>query len=143
MTAYAYLDIHTRHVSNFAVLGGAVLALIVGLLSGHMQVHPLLHFSAIVFVPGLSYVLFRIGAFGGADVKVLSVVALVSPGFELSELANPLFESVLSAGIQMLIMLLGGYLYMQYLRDRNQAVHSPLIPFLLLGYLAVQLLAFV
>lgn len=139
MAAYSYLDIRNRHVPNSAALFGGAFALAVVILSGHLLAQPLLHLSAVIFVPMLSYFLFRIGAFGGADVKILSVVAIASPGFELLELDNPLFESILSAGIQMLFMLLGGYLYARTVR--NHANSPPLIPFFLLGYLTIQILS--
>jgi Flp pilus assembly protein protease CpaA len=141
LSLYGYLDIRNRQVSNSTVLPGGALALTVVVLSGHLQAQMLLHLCAITFVPILSYFLFRIGALGGADVKILSITAIVSPGFELLDFANPLFESVLSVSIQMLLMLLGGYLYAE--RFGNHTSPPPLIPFLLLGYLAIQVLALV
>ena len=139
LALYSYLDMRNRRVPNGLVLAGGILALAIILLSGHLQNRLLLHLSAFVFVLVLSYLLFRIGAFGGADVKVLLVITLVIPGLELSGLSNPLFESILSAGLQMLVMLLGG---LGYARHGDHAAPPPLIPFLFLGYLAVQLFAF-
>jgi Flp pilus assembly protein protease CpaA len=143
LSLYSYLDIRNRQVSNSAVLLGGALAFLVVVFSGHLQARLLLHFSAVIFVPLSSYLLFRIGALGGADVKILSIAALVSPGFELIDLANPLFESVLSACIQMFIMLLGGYLYVRISDDKDQSISPPLIPFLLGGYIVIQLLTLV
>lgn len=141
LTLYSYLDIRHRRVSNNVVLLGGTLGLAVVVLSGHLQAHLLLHLSAVIFVPAFSYLLFRIGALGGADVKILSIIALVSPGFELLEPINPLFESVLSTSIQILVMLLGGYLYSRGFGHKNHAITPPLIPFLMIGYLTMQLLA--
>ncbi len=143
LSFYSYLDIRHRQVSNTAVLLGGALAFVVVVLSGHLQARLPLHLSAVIFVPLLSYSLFRIGALGGADVKILLITAIVSPGFELMEMTNALFESVLSASIQMFLMLLGGYLYTRTSGHKNHAISPPLIPFLFLGYFVIQLMALV
>ncbi len=140
------MDIRSRRVTNRIVVMCCITGLAVALLAGRLLIEPVLHLSAVLFAASLSYVLFRLGALGGADVKLLCAVALISPGTELSVIGSPLYEAVLSAGFQMSVMLLGGYLCSQ--RSKNQEKNGkatgsrpPLIPFLLVGYSAAQLLA--
>jgi hypothetical protein len=76
------------------------------------------------------------GSIGGADVKILFTVALLSPGFELGDWSQPLLEVIIGLGGEMIVMLLGGYLYW---RRQSKEGSPPLIPMLLLGYLIVQL----
>jgi len=140
------MDIRSRKVTNRIVVMTYLTGLAVALLAGRLLVEPILRLSSVLFVAPLSYVLFRLGALGGADVKLLCAVALISPGAELSVLGSPLYEAVLSAALQMAVMLLGGYLCSQHSKSQQsigKAADSrpPLVPFLLVGYLAAQLLA--
>lgn len=140
------MDIRSRRVTNRIVAMCYITGLAVALVAGRLLIEPVLHLSSILFVASLSYVLFRLGALGGADVKILCAVALISPGAELSVVGSPLYEAVLSAGLQMTVMLLGGYLYSQHSKNQERngeaaGSRPPLIPLLLVGYLAAQLLA--
>ena len=146
LVVYSMMDIRSRRVTNRVLVIGCIIGLAVALLTGRFLIEPVLRLSAAVFAASLSYVLFRLGSLGGADVKLLFGVALISPGAELSMLGSPLYESVLSAGLQMSVMLFGGYLCSQHSKNRERngktaGNRPPLIPFLLVGYLASQLLA--
>ena len=140
LVIYSILDVRERRVPNeFIVVGGVVGSAVI-LLTGHFFSNLVLHVTALVIVFAMSYALFRMKSIGGADVKSLLLVALISPGIELRALNIPIVEAVVGMGIEFFVMLLGGYLYWRY-RRHGEKTTPPLIPFLLLGYLAVQLLA--
>jgi Flp pilus assembly protein protease CpaA len=120
---------------------GALVGSIVILLTGHLLANLVLHATALVIVFAMGYALFRMRSIGGADVKTLLLVALISPGIELTAWNLPFIEAVAGMGGELFIMLLGGYLYWRIKMNEKNAT-PPLIPFLLLGYLAIQLLAF-
>jgi hypothetical protein len=66
-------------------------------------------------------------------------VAILSPGIELGDWSDYFLEAVLGFGLQVGVMLLGGYVYWRF---KNKESTPPLIPLLFLGYLIVQALAF-
>ena len=101
--------------------------------------YALLHLTAVLVALILGYFLFRIGAFGGADAKVLLTIAIISPGIEFASWGNPVLEGILAVGIQLVITLAIGYLISQ--RKTNDSEVIPLIPILFGAYLALQLLA--
>lgn len=140
LAVYSILDIRDRRVKNDFVLAGGVLGCIILILTGHFVSSAILHATAILLVVPLAYVLYRIGSMGGADVKVLFVLVLVSPGIELGVWNQPVLEAIVALGGELSIMLLGGYLYWRFKRN-NENVTPPLIPFLLVSYLAIQMLA--
>ena len=118
---------------------------IIVVLTGHLLNQFALHISSIVFVLIVSYVLFRQGSIGGADAKSLLLIAITSPGVELGDWGNPLFEGIIAGGLEMFVMLLLGTLYWRTKASQSEEDTQipPLIPFLLIGYLVIQLLAFV
>ena len=134
-------DLRHRIVSNELMLVFGVAGVFQGLWTGHIQSEPILHLTAVVFVFVLSYILFRLKAVGGADVKTLVIVAIISPGIEFTNLNNPVFESVMASLGQILIMLFLGYICWRKVRDTDSRPPA-LIPLLLIGYLLIQLLAF-
>jgi Flp pilus assembly protein protease CpaA len=136
LTVYSFLDIRTREVKNEIVLLGLIVGGIISLVTGHFLYYSVLHLTVIVLVVPMSFVLFKMGSIGGADVKILFTVALLSPGFELGDWSQPLLEVIIGLGGEMIVMLLGGYLYW---RSQSKERSPPLIPMLLLGYLIVQL----
>jgi Flp pilus assembly protein protease CpaA len=140
LAIYSILDIRKRRVPNEYLAVGGVVGCIVILLTGHLLSNLVLHVSALVIVFAMGYTLFRMRSIGGADVKSLLLVALISPGIELRALNIPFLEAVIGMGVEFFVMLLGGYLYWRIRRDDENAT-PPLIPFLLLGYLTVQLVA--
>jgi len=134
------LDIRDRKVRNELVLVGGVLGCIVLLLTSHFVSNFVLHVAALLMIFPLVYILFRLGSIGGADAKSLLIVALISPGIELRLLNIPILEAIVAIGVELIIMLSGGFLYWRLKRDTEDAP-PPLIPFLLLGYLVIQLSA--
>jgi Flp pilus assembly protein protease CpaA len=94
----------------------------------------------------VSFLLFRIGAIGGADVKALLIVAILSPGIQLAMWDSPILEALVGGGMELFIMLSLGYAYTKRpssLRSNSDArVRTvPLIPLLLLGYILIQILS--
>ena len=142
LVIYSVLDIRQRRVPNEYIAVGGVAGSVVILLSGHLFSSLLLHVTALVIVFVMAYALFRMRSIGGADVKSLLLVALISPGIELTAWNLPFIEAVAGMGGELFIMLLGGYLYWRIkINDENST--PPLIPFLLLGYLVIQLIALI
>lgn len=140
LVVYSILDIRERRVPNEYIVVGGVVGCIVILLTGHFVSNIVLHVVALVIVFAMGYTLFRMRSIGGADVKSLLLVALISPGIELRVLNIPVLEAVAGMGGVFMVMLLGGYLYWR-LEINDENTTPPLIPFLLLGYLAIQILA--
>ncbi len=134
-------DLRKREVSNELMLVFGIGGAVQGLLTGHILSNLALHLTAIVFVLVFSYLIFRLKAFGGADVKALLVVAIISPGIEFTNWNNPVFESVIAALVQILLMLSLGYIWWRKVRETDSRPPA-LIPLLLVGYLLIQLLAF-
>ena len=138
LVIYSVLDIRDRKVKNEIVLIGGIVGCIILVFTGHFLQNTVLHLTALLLVVSLSYILFRIGSIGGADAKILFTIALLSPGIELGVWSQPVLEASVGLGGELLVMLLGGYLYWRY-KDRDNT--PPLIPILLVGYLIVQLFA--
>ena len=136
---YAVLDIRTKKVTNQVLLIGGIVGLSVVLRFGHIVDYALLHLTAILVALILGYALFRIGAFGGADVKTLFTIALISPGIEFTSWESPILEGIVAVGLQLMITLIVGYLISQ--RKTNETEVIPLIPILFGAYLVLQLLA--
>lgn len=136
---YAVLDIRTRKVPNQALLIGGITGLAIVLRFSHIVDYAILHLTAALIALILGYTLFRIGAFGGADVKVLFTIALISPGIEFASWGNPVLEGIMAVGLQLVITLAIGYLISLRKTDETEVI--PLIPILLGAYLVLQLLA--
>lgn len=135
---YSAFDVRERKVPNQLLLVGGIIGIAVSFISGHFYENLLLHLFALVFTIPISYILFKIGAFGGADVKALISVAIISPGFEFLISMNPLIEVIIAAGIELVTMLSLGYIWWFQAKNRSKdALPPPLIPFLLIGYLIV------
>jgi Flp pilus assembly protein protease CpaA len=140
LVIYSFLDVRERRVKNEFILVGGIVGCIFLLLTSHFVSNIVLHVTALVMVAPLAYILFRMRSIGGADVKSLFLVALISPGIELRVLNIPVLEATIGVGGELMVMLLGGYLYWR-LKINDENATPPLIPFLLLGYLAIQLIA--
>ena len=138
LLAYSYLDLRERRVKNQYIVEGVLTGVVMLLFTGHFWTFAVLHVTAIVLCVPLAYVLFRLGSIGGADAKVLLIVSFISPGIELGIWTQPVMEAIVGLGLELTIMLLGGYLYW---KSKKTEGIPPLIPFLLVGYLAIQLLA--
>jgi len=141
LVIYGTRDIHSQIIPNRMILVGGTIGTLLVIFSGHFMQHILLHLISVIFVLFLGYALFQIGAFGGADVKVVMIVAIVSPGLEFATWDNPLIEGVVVAGVQLLVMLVGGHVYSRVRKTMKEGNSIPLIPFLLGAYLSLQLLA--
>lgn len=136
---YAVFDFRTRRIPNQVMLIGGIMGLSIALRFGHIEEYALLHLTAVLVTLVLGYILFRIGSFGGADVKTIFTIAIVSPGIEFASWENPVFEAVLIVGLQLVITLAIGYLIAQRKTDGSEVV--PLIPVIFAAYLVLQLLA--
>lgn len=145
LIVFSIMDIRERKVSNHYMVIGGVIGLIIVFLSGHLIQNPVLHLAAPIFVIGLSYILFHIKAIGGADLKTLLILSIVSPGIELALWPDPILEAVIGGGLEMIIMLTCGYAYSNWSgKDDTQQDEmrvTPLIPFLGLAYVLIQILA--
>ncbi|MGD9381014.1 MAG: prepilin peptidase [Candidatus Thorarchaeota archaeon] len=137
---FSMMDIRERKVSNHYMLVGGVIGLVIAFLPGHLNQNPILHLTAPIFVIVLSYVLFHIKAIGGADFKALVILSIISPGIELALWIDPILEAVIGGGLEMLIMLTFGYVYSNWSRKNNEK-GTPLIPFLSVAYVLIQVLA--
>ena len=132
---YSGFDIRERKVPNQVMLIGCVVGIVVNVISGHFAENLPLHVFAILFAAPISYILFRLGAFGGADVKALISVVLISPGFEFAIGMDPLAETIFATGIELIFMLALGYHWWSLAKRHNEdTLHPPLIPMLLIGY---------
>ena len=74
--------------------------------------------------------------------KIPIISLRISPGIELGLWDQPILEAIIGIGGELIVMLLGGYLYWK-LRGNDEKVTPPLLPFLLVGYLAVQVIALI
>ena len=135
LVIYSILDIRDRKVKNEIVLIGGVVGYLILVLTEHFVHNTVLHLSALLLVVSISYILFRIGSIGGADAKVLFTIALLSPGIELGAWSQPVLEAIIGLGGELIVMLLGAYLYWRYKTGERS---PPIIPILLIGYLIVQ-----
>ena len=144
---FSLLDIRERKVSNGLLAAGGLVGCVVSILTGQLFSIPFLYLSALSFVLALSYVLFRLGALGGADVKALIVVALTSPGVIYAHWENQIYEGVIIGAIEILVVVFLGHLYWQIHRRSDIASSEertvPLIPLLLVGYIIVQMMPFI
>ena len=136
---YAVLDIRTRKVPNQALLIGGITGLAVVLRFSHIVDYAILHLTAALVALILGYTLFRIGSLGGADVKTLFTIAIISPGIEFATWGNPILEGIVAVGLQLVITLAVGYLISLRKTDETEVI--PLIPILFGAYLVLQLLA--
>lgn len=147
LLVFSFHDVRKRKVSNGLLSAGGLVGCVVSILTGQLFSLPFLYLSTLSFVLALSYVLFRLGALGGADVKALIVVTLTSPGVVYAHWENQIYEGIMIGAIEILVMLFVGYLYWQ-IRRRSGRTSSedrtvPLIPLLLVGYLIVQMTPFI
>ena len=108
---YSIWDIRFREVKNEYIVEGCIMGSFILILTNHFLTDIVLHATALILVIPMVYILFKIGSIGGADAKVLFVVSLISPGIELRIPSIPVLEAIIGIGGEMVVMLLGGYLY--------------------------------
>ena len=136
---YSVFDLRTRKVPNQVILGGAIVGLAIVILSGHIVEQAMLHLTAVLVTLVLGYILFRIGSFGGADVKAIFTIAIISPGIEFGSWGDPVLEAILAIGLLLVIALVSGYIISQRKTVGTEVV--PLIPIIFTAYLVLQVLA--
>ena len=134
-------DLRERRVPNQLVLISGVIGVVIGILTGHIVNEWILHLSAIIVVI-IPIILYRIHALGGADVKAILLIVIVSPGIEFTVWDQPYFEAIIAQLLQILIMLFLSFIWSR-VRNKEETRKPALIPLLLIGYLIVQLLAFI
>ena len=133
-------DFRTRRVPNQMSFTGMLGAVVFSVLSDRIFEQPVLHFTSILLTLVLGYVLFKIGALGGADVKALLAIAIISPGVEFANWVNPILEAISAVGLLFMGTLMIGYVISKKKTNENDII--PLIPIIMGVYLALQLLAF-
>jgi Flp pilus assembly protein protease CpaA len=134
-------DLRERRVPNRITLFFGASGIAIGILTGHIINEWMLHLFALTTLL-LAYVLYRNGVLGGADLKTLLVISIISPGLEFTVWEWPYFETFISGTLQILIMLLLGVIWSRRGNEEEDR-KTPLIPLLLMGYLIVQLLALI
>jgi Flp pilus assembly protein protease CpaA len=139
---YSLFDVRKRRVPNQVVIAGGAIGIAIVTLTGHLSSQVLLHLSALAFMLSVGYILFRMGALGGADVKAAVSLAILSPGIEFGSWANPIFEGIVASGLLLSIVLLGAYLFAKS-RRREDSKIIPLLPMMLVAYLGLQVLALI
>ncbi|MDH4215076.1 MAG: prepilin peptidase [Candidatus Thorarchaeota archaeon] len=140
---YTGFDLRTRHVPNRIMIIGGSVGMAIVILTGHLFEHVLLHVSSGIFMIIVAYMLFRVGAFGGADVKAVTTIAILSPGIEFGGWSDPILEGIVASGLLLAIVLVCAYIYSKYKRKRLGVDVIPLLPIMLVAYLVLQLLALV
>ncbi len=85
-----YADIKTRRVANevWVMMFGVGYIFIMHDLLAYGLVYLVRNILSFIFIFVFVYILFQLGAFGGADAKVLMVISLIIPAFPTIELAS-------------------------------------------------------
>lgn len=131
-------DIRSRTAPNSYLVGGGGIGILIEIAMG-VEPEIILRVISLAFTMALALSLYRIGAVGGGDVKTLIVVALLSPGLPTTT-CDEVLEAVLAGGIELFVMLLLGTIHSRFRSDGGRTSEiTPLIPYLLVGYLVVQI----
>jgi len=132
-------DIRSRTAPNSYLVGGGSIGILIEIAMG-VEPEIILRVISLAFTMTLVLSLYRIGAVGGGDVKTLIVVALLSPGLPTMTCDDEVLEAVLAGGIELFVMLLLGTIHSRFRSDGGRTSEiTPLIPYLLVGYLVVQI----
>ena len=132
-------DIRSRTAPNSYLVGGGGIGILIEIAMG-VEPEIILRVISLAFTMALALSLYRIGAVGGGDVKTLIVVALLSPGLPTTTCDYEVLEAVLAGGIELFVMLLLGTIHLRFRSDGGRTSEiTPLIPYLLIGYLVVQI----
>jgi len=123
------------------MITGGLVGLIIVVFTGHLIDHALLHLTAGIFLTAVAYMLFRVGAFGGADVKTVVTIAILSPGVEFGDWSQPILEGIIASGLLLLAVLLVASAFSLYRQQQEKTSVTPLLPIMLGAYLAIQILA--
>ena len=133
-------DLRERRVPNELMLTGYIVGIMISLVTNLLFEQPVLHIVSIVFALLIASVLFKLKSIGGADAKTLVLIAIVSPGIEFTTYTDTVLEAIIGSLLPALIMLACGYLYSRRSPTEDSRT-TPLIPFLLFGYLLLQVFA--
>jgi Flp pilus assembly protein protease CpaA len=139
LLVYSLFDLRTRQVPNRIMIIGGMVGFIIVIFTGHLFEQALLHLSASVFMIVVSFLLFRVGAFGGADAKAVVTIAILSPGVEFGNWSEPILEGIISSGLLLVMVLFVAYVFSQYKQKRARINVTPLLPIILVAYLILQL----
>jgi len=141
LVIFGSIDLGKRRVPNELMVIGYILGIVINLVTNHLFDQLVLHIFSILFSLLIAYGLFTLKSIGGADAKTLVLIAISSPGIEFATCTDIVLEAIVGTFLPVLIMLLCGYLY-----SRRKPIEcdkiTPLIPFLLFGYLFLQVFAF-
>lgn len=144
LSVNSYLDIKTRRIPNRLIWLEGTLSVLFVLISGRVVTQPFLHVYSFTFSLAMGYLLFKVGSMGGGDVKTLVVISIASPGVEFVELMSGTLEAIIAVGCILFVTLLFGHLHVILYKERLQETRSrmspPLIPYLLMGYILIQVL---
>jgi Flp pilus assembly protein protease CpaA len=133
------MDFKTRKVSNELMTMSLALGVLMGIVTGHLIDQLYLHLVGIFIAVVFAVPLFYMNAFGGADVKTVILLQFISPGLELGTYAEFVTEGMIGVFTPMLFMLVLGLLYSRS-EGKIDGKKTPLIPFLLVGYILMQLI---
>jgi len=139
LTLFSLMDLKTRKVSNELMTISLALGVLMSIVTGHLLDQLYLHLVGIFLAMVFAAPLFYMNAFGGADVKTVILLQFISPGLELGTFAEFVTEGMMGVFIPLLFMLVLGLLYSRS-RGKIASDTTPLIPFLFLGYLLMQLI---
>ncbi|MFW9849946.1 MAG: prepilin peptidase [Candidatus Thorarchaeota archaeon] len=139
LTLFSLMDIKTRKVSNELMTISLAVGVLMSIVTGHLLDQLYLHLVGIFLAVIFAVPLFYMNAFGGADVKTMILLQFISPGLELGNFAEFLAEGMIGVFVPLLFMLVLGLVYSKRggKTDRDK---TPLIPFLFVGYLLMQLI---
>ncbi len=144
LTHFSVLDLKGRRVSNRYSALYVVAGVVITGLTGHLSDELVLHLMGLVVILSLSLGLYRIGSLGGGDVKTFIIVAICSPGLEFVGLEDVVIESLIGTGGLVILTLFFSLMYVRYLKPKSDSGRTtPLILFILLAYLVIQLTSFV
>ncbi|MHA1771381.1 MAG: prepilin peptidase [Candidatus Thorarchaeota archaeon] len=137
---FSILDLRYRRVSNRYTMASIVVGCALITLTGLIFTELWIHLCAIILMSWFVLVLYRIGALGGADVKILLFVSITSPGLEFVTWNNFVLEALVGTGMVVVLMLILASVYSRTGRSMEHT-QTPLIPFMLISYLCIQMIA--
>jgi len=142
LAIFSISDLRKRQVRNEMIGFGMVIGVLLGVATNHLIDLVILHLSATIIAALIGFGLFRLKSIGGADAKSILIIAIVSPGIEFAVFENLIYEALIGSLVPILCMLLLGYIYYRKKPAADDKT-TPLIPFLFLGYLLVQIIALI
>ncbi|MCF2135703.1 MAG: prepilin peptidase [Candidatus Thorarchaeota archaeon] len=137
---FSILDLRYRRVSNRYTMASIVVGCMLITLTGQIFIELWIHLFAIVLMLWFVLVLYRIGSLGGADVKILLFVSITSPGLVFVVWDDFIIEGLVGTGMMVVLILI---LASTYSRTKRSTQHdrTPLVPFMLIAYLCIQMLS--